>query len=171
VRPGRSPHNPNDVAIVHAYSGCFLLANAIEVPLPAEVDYAAETGLVGNDPELLVLTGVASGGVEVEVRHRLDAGFADLEAWEDIAEISFTSTDEAVLVLGPATGIPHPTPLTTSGGSFRLRVSARGRDAEFDLVATHPAHESYLLEVWPDAQASGPVVVRATSKRARSVLG
>ncbi|GAB3085721.1 hypothetical protein [Nocardioides zeae] len=87
--------------------------------------------------------------------------------WEDVVEVS---TEVPVLPLDePA---PHWTswgyddsgPLDIAPGHYRLRVSARGRDAARDFVG-EGVRDSYLLELWP-APPGPDAILRTTTEDA-----
>ena len=103
-----------------------------------------------------------------------DAG----EEWEDVVEVSVTSTTGL-----SATELVDNDPqivLTPEPGQYRVRISARGRrvrdldqaddlDDLDDLDADLPPKEWYLLEAW-SAPPTDPTVVRLTSPYAAQVL-
>lgn len=55
-----------------------------------------------------------------------------------------------------------------ASGTYRLRVSASGRDAGRDGEFTDGVVDEYVLELWPSSSAAD-VVVRAGSRDARSM--
>lgn len=93
--------------------------------------------------------------------------------WEDVVELSVTASGP--LVVTELVENDPQVPLTTEAGTYRIRVSARGRRAstggdEVDDVpeSLEPA-EWYLLQAWP-APHTEPVVVRLESACARERL-
>jgi hypothetical protein len=105
-----------------------------------------------------------SGGSQVRIV-LLDGPPADDPSWEDVVEVS-TSVPPSGVVSWMSWGymaggeLPDLTP-----GDYRLRVSARGRDAgkadEFaDGVVDH-----YLLQLWP-APLTGDAIIRTASEDA-----
>lgn len=88
-------------------------------------------------------------------------------AWEDVVEVS-----TEVPQLPPDEPAPHWTswgyddsgPLDIAPGHYRLRVSARGRDAARDYVG-EDVRDHYLLELWP-APPGPDAILRTTSEDA-----
>ena len=126
----------------------------------------------GND--VLVLTGAQWGPFSVTTRLLDGPALAD-EEWEDVVEFSLTSGGE-VVVTELVNNFPTVT-LLTDPGSYRVRVSARGRASDSardsgqratDELATVPI-EHYLVEAWL-AEAAPPVITRETSRFAREAL-
>ena len=57
-------------------------------------------------------------------------------------------------------------PLDIPPGSYRVRVSARGRDAGADGEFADGPVDFYLLEIWP-APPEPDLIIRSTSANAR----
>jgi hypothetical protein len=118
----------------------------------------AESGAV-------ILTGIAMGDVHLRVEVRDEAPSAvDSEAWDEVVEVSVDaqpaplSAREVALRVPPRAGRLRVAALmdatdafpvlNPNGGPIRLRVRARGRDANIDGVDTEP-REKYFLVAWP----------------------
>lgn len=125
-------------------------------------------GLVGASDARGVYVNLArrSGGSPVRIV-LLDAAPADEDAsWEDVVEVSFTLPEGREMrwcswaggTYGELNGIPS--------GSYRLRVSARGRDEGHDNEFSEEPVDAYLLQLWP-APAQSDVVLRIGSENAR----
>ncbi len=143
------------------------LRGAIATPHP--VDFLG--GLIAGLPEgrPRIVTGIAMGPVRVEVRRQDAAPRGVAGRWEDVVEASCLAVGAHVLAAGQYDDAPDPRfALNPPGGEwFRLRVHARGRDLEYDLVAAVP-REEYLLVAWPEAP-SPPAVLSAHSRTAQQL--
>ncbi len=88
----------------------------------------------------------------------------DLVAWDEVAEISFTTRggNARVTSAGLAYRDPGPLPVVTphGPGAYRARVHARGRDRHYDGAAEQP-YEDYLIVTWP-APAAGEQIFKET---------
>ena len=132
-----------------------------------------EEGAFGEEgSDLWVLTGDQWGPFEVVVRVLDRAPGEPGETWEDVAEVSLESESgfyvTELVDQDPGAVVP------CDPGTYRLRVSARGRSAEHsdpdedgELVERDEAVEHYLLEFWA-APSSGPVDLRESSSFART---
>jgi hypothetical protein len=118
-------------------------------------------GLAGG--QLRIVTGIAMGPVRVAVRQRVAPPAAVVDGWEDVVEVSCRAVEDDVVAAGPYDDAPDLRFAVNPPGAgwFRLRVHARGRDLDYDLVATEP-HEEYLLVTWP-APPEPPAVLGAAS--------
>jgi hypothetical protein len=88
------------------------------------------------------------------------------ETWEDVVEVSTTVPDDAAPGWGSWAG-ESGGQLEIPPGAYRLRVSARSRDAgRGDGEFTDGVVDSYLLELWP-APAVEDRIVRVGSEDAR----
>ncbi|WP_424893570.1 hypothetical protein [Streptomyces sp. XH2] len=130
----------------------------------------AATGLfaAGTDGAL-VITGTDQGDIGIRVELWNGAPAVDDTAWEDIVEDSYTATGTAhvVNVEGGPAGLPD---LAWSGpGTYRMRVSVRGRDlgADDDGTGTEQAGpapvEEHLIQVWP-APPAPPHALKLTDE-------
>ena len=121
------------------------------------------------DGGLVVKTGIHTGRVHLSVEVRTVAPDDVDDSWEEITEVSVNTPEPRLLSpkeVGLLRGRP-PEPLALrivalmsdledpfpelnppGGGPCRLRVHARGRDANYDGVDFEP-REEYLLVVWP----------------------
>lgn len=110
------------------------------------------TGLVFADRlgDLVVVTGIAAGTVEVTVEQLAAPPPApDLSAWDEIVDVALTSDGTGPVTVQPVLGGTDPGLIVLdSETQHRLRVHARGRDDAYDRVRS-PSSETYLLQVWP----------------------
>jgi hypothetical protein len=99
----------------------------------------------------MVLTGISSGRVEVGAE-ALDGPppRADLDAWDEIVEISASAPAGRLAVAALMDSVPPGLPgLCSAGpGFYRVRVHARGRDNAPD-AASHRPVEAYRILTWP----------------------
>lgn len=124
-------------------------------------------GLVGaGDPDgVYVHLARRSGGSHVQVVLSSAAPPLADGPWEDVVEVSLTIPSEIGVRVTSWAG-ESSWPLELPAGSYRLRVSARGRDAgaadEFvDQVVDH-----YLLQLWP-SPPEPDAIIRVGSQNAR----
>jgi hypothetical protein len=124
-------------------------------------------GLVGaGDPSgVYVNLGRRSGGSQVRVvLHDVEPHLPGPE-YDDIVEVSTTVPDDAEPGWQSWAGESGGDLTGLGPGTYRLRVSARGRDAgAADEFAEGPV-DFYLLELWP-ASAAPDEIVRVTSQNA-----
>ncbi|MGA5703078.1 hypothetical protein [Peterkaempfera bronchialis] len=122
-----------------------------EVPDIADI----ANGLVAAETDgVSLLTGLDTGPVAVSVAVHPAEPHADDSAWEEVVEVSFTSTTGTALVASWEDGETEDLPnlASTGPGTYRLRVHARGRDAGRDQDSLPPDAdpvEHYLLQAWP----------------------
>jgi len=119
----------------------------------------------------LLITGDQWGPFSVTTR-LLNAPPAEDEAeWEDVVELSLNVAGR-LFVTEVVDNLPR-VPLFDEPGSYRLRVSARGRagarDRSDESADGEQPVEWYLLEVWPAAPAE-PMIIRLTSAFAKEQL-
>jgi hypothetical protein len=149
----------------------FGVTNIDNYPMPPR---GQRNGLVEPaDGGVVVKTGIHTGRVYLSVELRTDAPVDVDDSWEEITEVSIDppaprslGPTEAALLLGRAPeprGLrivalmsdleaPFPDLDPPGGGPCRLRVHARGRDANYDGVDSEP-REEYLLVAWPASMA------------------
>lgn len=130
-----------------------------------------DTGLIMVIPpaSVRILTGVFMGPVSVDVESLETRPAEDDIRWEDVAEFTARRTPGVpVSVHGemelPSEGVPDLDP--SDSELVRIRVSATGRDANFDLAVSEPT-EQYLVQVWPSDQDES-VTWRSSSRTATS---
>lgn len=134
-------------------------------PRPADVVGGLVAGMASGQPR--IVTGIVMGPVAVAVERR-DAAPGDVaDGWQDVVEISARAVEDVVVAAGTYDAAPAARFAINPPGAdwFRLRVHARGRDLEYDLVATGP-REEYLLVAWP-APAAPPTVLSVGSSVAQ----
>lgn len=86
--------------------------------------------------------------------------------WEDVVEVSVQVPDGATPRWSSWAGEEEGA-LAIPSGTYRLRVSARGRDAGHDMGVDHDDPlDRYLLELWP-APMAPDAILRVTSADAR----
>lgn len=141
------------------------LRGAFAMPHPADFLGGLIAGLPNGRPR--IVTGIAMGPVRVEVQRQDAAPLSVAGPWEDVVEVSCRAVGAHVLAAGQYDDAPDPGLALNPPGTewFRLRVHARGRDLEYDAVATVP-REEYLLIAWPHAPAP-PTVLSARSRTAQ----
>ncbi len=166
------------VEVIESGHRCFKLYGAGEiVPTTASISTLVEwlNHTPGAPADLIIQTGSQYGPYDVTLR-TVEGPPALDSSWEDVSEISVTcepriGVDELLDV--PADWVE------IAGGTYRVRVSARGRtescareyafpegdDGEDEDAVEEPL-EHYLVEVWP-AAATPPVVLREDSQFAR----
>lgn len=116
-------------------------------------DVTAEGALIWTGPGFVaVLTGIAYGPATVVLD--ISATNVELSAWEAVEEtVIDAATDLRLMTLGGDVIAEFaPTP----AGRYRVRVHARGRDAQWDLDVTEPT-EHYLLQVSPTMDPTGGI--------------
>ncbi len=128
-----------------------------------------DNGLVRitGDGEATVYTGVWGGDVNatgelVDQEPALGAG------WEAVVEFcAEVSTDHPLQIASRDEG-PAGAPIATEPGTYRIRLSARGRDVAYDKVGY--GTEDYLLQAWRAPQ--GPLrILRLTDWTGQSLHG
>lgn len=113
---------------------------------------AAETDVftVSGSGLLMVHTGISAGPATVGVELHDSAPPADLDAWDNVAETTVSTTEDlhVITVDGDVSETLGPIPAPPSG-ALTLRVSTRGRAANWDRIVDDPC-EDYLIQAWPD---------------------
>ena len=161
--------------VVDADEGQFVLLDPSGSDLggEGEVDFP----LVGFTPEnammLTVRTGAQWGPVEVTAV-RLDGAPSLGDEWDEAVEVSVACATG--LAIAELMGEPV-LPLCTSGGAYRVRISAAGRADgadldydELDEVDRAQPLERYLIEAWPSPVAP-PAALRNAGDQARPSAG
>lgn len=130
---------------------------------------------MGEPPLLLVRGGSQFGPFAVTLRLLAGAPVALDASWEDVAEVSIDVRDLALGDLEDGAGDP----VDVASGTYRLRVSARGRAEGADRESTFRDEDSeidldeplehFLLELWP-AAATPAEQVRETSRFAHELV-
>jgi len=118
----------------------------------------------GVDGGATVRTGVASGGVRYTWAYHEAVPAPELDDWEDVAEVAVVSGDAGLHVTGWGGGSFDETDLAFDGpGTYAVRVSARGRDRQWD-EAVGTAKERFHLDVWPLTDDFHARVLKGTSE-------
>ena len=128
-------------------------------------------GLVGAADPHGVYIGLArrSGGSRIRIVLYATAApqAADEASWEDIVEVSTTVPDDDVTewaTWGSASDGALP---GLQAGDYRVRVSARGRDAADRDELRGEETDSYLVELWPAPWAPDSIIRTTTANAAR----
>ncbi len=100
-----------------------------------------------------IMAGIAYGPVAltVEVLDDAPATIVDVSEWEIVEEATITITKPLYVLTVDGEKLPDFEKLPIKKGLHRFRVSARGRDAHWDLTVTESV-EQYLVQVWKTAQ-------------------
>ena len=125
-------------------------------------------GLVGAaDPHGVYLHfGRRSGGSSLRVV-LVDAEPADDPRWEDVVEVSTTVPPSGHVRWMSWAGESSGDLATLSPGDYRVRVSARGRDAADRDELRGEETDSYLVELWPAPWAPDSIIRTTTANAAR----
>ncbi|MEV1287659.1 DUF6461 domain-containing protein [Micromonospora sp. NPDC049679] len=138
----------------------------IEGQIPDNVDFAGNGLVAVVDSGAVIRTGVAEGGVQVQLTV-LTEGPPEVESgWEEVVEVSWRAAEGRASVVGPdGNGAAHLQGQTPPWpGDYRLRVHARSRDdGDNDF-------ESYHLVVWA-APATSQVVHRRMDRLGHRLRG
>ncbi len=128
------------------------------------------------DGQVNGLAGAASGkGLYLNLARRPDGCLVrivllhepppfDAGSWEDVVEVSI-SVPHGVSPRWRSWAGERGGPLDLPPGSYRVRVSARGRDGGRQRALADGPVDSYLLEMWP-APAAPDSIVRTASTNA-----
>jgi len=111
---------------------------------------------------LTVHTGIAYGPVSIGVEVLGDQPESTLfEDWENVAECTISASALCVMTL-QGEPVEDFTELTVlDPGRYRVRVHARGRDANWDMDVAEPS-EDYLVQLWPVPRVQGFVRLKKT---------
>ena len=123
-------------------------------------------GLVGAaDPHGVYLHfGRRSGGSHLRAV-LLDGEPSDDPSWEDVVEVSTTVPPPGMIQWMSWAGESVGVPASLYPGDYRLRVSARGRDAGAEDEFADEVVDFYLVELWP-APLAPDAVIRTESENA-----
>jgi hypothetical protein len=130
------------------------------IPVPAD---AASTGIIDTAPGATVFwTGLRQGTVPLAVIIAPGDPGADLQGYQDVAEVSHRSPTGRLSVAVLAGAVSALPPL--AGGDYRLRYHVRNADAAHS--SGDPADQC-LLQIWPAPRAR-PVILQTVSHWASS---
>lgn len=120
-------------------------------------------GLVGaaSGQRLYINLARRSGGSPVRIVLLDDAPAPGGDHWEDVVEVSIT-VPLGVKPRWSTWAGEDSGPLDLPPGNYRVRTSARGRDAGRDGEFADGPVDSYLLEIWP-APAQPDSIIQSTS--------
>lgn len=96
-----------------------------------------------------IFTGIAAGPVSLRMRSSDSAPELLQDEWEVIEETALTLRPEYSVMSLDGEVSDDFTLTEIPEGDYRMRVSAAGRDENWDL-AVEEASEKYLVEVWPE---------------------
>lgn len=155
--------------VVETFYGQFDLVYSHDGGFDGEYDrfFAGQVnGLVGAaDPHgVYVNLARLSGGSSVRIVICDVAPPLPEGEWEDVVEVSTTVPDGAD-VRWWAWAAEDGGPLTIPPGTYRLRVSAMGRDAGEDSEFVDGIVDTYLLQLWI-APSAPDEIIRSTSANA-----
>lgn len=151
----------NTVALT-VEDGCYHLTDSTTTaPL---LYHTGSNGLVGvlGDGAACVCTGTLTGYVRVTAQAVQEPPAADLNAWDEIVEVTFNSPGGSFRPASPE-GALLPNPASAGAGLYRLRLHARGRDAghrdetarDIDRIV-----EEHLIVAWPIDEAEPETVIQ-----------
>jgi len=162
---------PESRKVLDADEGQFVLLDPSGSDLAGggEVDLPLVSFTPADAMFVTVRTGAHWGPVEV-TSVPLDSAPSLGDDWDEVAEVSVRCSTG--LVIAELMGEPA-LPLCTSGGDYRVRISAAGRARgadldydELDEVDRAQPVERYLVEAWPSPVAP-PVELRSVGDQAR----
>ena len=117
-------------------------------------DVTAEGTLIWTGPGFVtVLTGIASGPARLAIDTSDTATAVD--EWDAVEETVIETTADLYVLRVDGVVATGYTPIRA--GRYRVRAHARGRDLDYDGIATEPI-EQYLLQITPTAQPTGGIV-------------
>jgi hypothetical protein len=124
-------------------------------------------GLVGAADVEGVYVNLArrTGGSRIQILRRDEPPPDPEVSWEDVVEVS-TTVPEGADPRWLAWAGEDGGPLDVAPGDYRVRVSARGRDAGAAGEFAEDVVDEYLIELWPAAREPD-AVLRTTSKNAQ----
>lgn len=88
-------------------------------------------------------------------------------AFEDVVEVSIAIPDGATVLWLSWAGETSGELEGVAPGTYRLRVSARGRDAGREGELAEAVVDEYQVELWPSADAQADAIVRIGSEDAK----
>ena len=88
-------------------------------------------------------------------------------AFEDVVEVSVAIPSGATVLWSSWAGESSGELEGVAPGTYRLRVSAQGRDAGQEGELAEAVVDEYLVELWPSAEAQEDAIVRVGSEDAR----
>lgn len=124
-------------------------------------------GLAGAADPRCVCVNLArrSGGSPIRIV-LMDSPPGDDASWEDVVEVSFILPEGHALGWSTWAGLHGGALAGIPPGSYRLRVSANGRDQGRDGEPSEDLVDAYLLQLWP-APVRSDAILRAGSEDGR----
>jgi hypothetical protein len=137
-----------------SYHQCYLIDGSVGIhEVPLDELLRGGNGLIAVTSGVAVVhTGTHTGRIRATADPRQAPPSLDLAAWQEVVEVSFTSTTGQVWLVewGGLTRPDLPNLAQAGPGSYRLRVHARGRDQAAALpVGPEEPLEEFLLVSWP----------------------
>jgi hypothetical protein len=156
------PEPTGNTAQVH-YGHLYLVDGESDLPTFDLLDVAS-VGLVGAEPgAAIMVTGLHTGTVGFNVSVDDHDPGPDLDAYEDIVEISFESRDGTASLVGWAGEYSRDLPPLPGGpGIYRVRYHARGMDAAAATQDSDVPIDEYLLQIWPAPQSPETTLKRTS---------
>ena len=157
--------------ILNAENGLIDLDGLTHLPSAPPAPLNA-TGLVRVflEPTLVISTGIHSGPVIMDIEVFESAPDEDgAVEWEDVVEFTAAHTPGAVVALHGAYEVPPEGASVTLPGdpsTVRLRVSATGRDIDYDL-SVDESSERYLVQIWPAPDSDQRVIASISTNSRR----
>ncbi|MGZ3144793.1 hypothetical protein ACVDFE_22920 [Lentzea chajnantorensis] len=115
------------------------------------------SGLLG------INAGIHTGPVELVVERHTDPPEPDLDAWEDVVEVSLDAPAGALRVSALMDDIPGQLRTPATAGRYRARVHATGRDSAVDESSLNIL-EHYLIQLWPDTGDRAAELLKGASR-------
>ncbi|TDD84412.1 hypothetical protein [Actinomadura rubrisoli] len=143
-------------------NGCYhLIDPATTQPLLYHTGTGGLVGVLG-DGAACVCTGTLTGYVRVTVLPAQEPPPADVTAWEDIVEVTFTSPSGRFRPAAPEAAL-LPDLASAGPGLYRLRVHTRGRDAGHRAEAVDNLDEiaeEHLIISWPNTDTEAETIIQ-----------
>ncbi len=162
--PDRSPPESAETVVTPDASNGFVLLVDEQAPNDP-VRIGGGVGLIyARRGKAMLMTATRSGRVTIAVSvSNRDPG-PDRD-YGDIVEIDFIARTPVLHIIGPFEFTPARLPELPAGtGAYRLRYHGRGLDS--DRPGRAPAHDAYLLQIFP-TRPTPPIVVAEGSELAR----
>lgn len=141
------------VATVRVDYSLILLSSGTDGITPSATDLKESNGLiVVTHGGAAIITGIASGTVEVSVELTDAEPVAVLDGWDEMADVSIDVHAGELRVLEVLGDLVELPPLSGEHPAYRVRCLASGRDLDTNGVEIE-SRERYRLIVWPAPDA------------------
>ncbi|MFB4293958.1 hypothetical protein ACBI99_40430 [Nonomuraea sp. ATR24] len=160
------------IALGVDYGQAYLLDDYDETDIPERLgqdDEGQPLGVISVMEGTALLTiGTHYGKVRFDVQVTPFEPDPDLDAYEDIVEIGFTSATGSVSLheWGDEEIYALP-PLPSGPGQYRLRYHVHGLDESHCDYYEEQAPDRYLLQIWPSGDSAARVVKSASRRHRR----